>query len=53
MAFIKLATYGGSPGLVVMGGDSRLKIVGSNPSAVYCMDIFHIKICCKLELKFV
>ena len=31
---------GGSPGLVVMGGDSRLKVVGSKPSAVYLMDIF-------------
>ena len=30
----------GSPGLVVMGGDS--KVVGSNPGTVYCMDIFHI-----------
>ena len=36
---------GRSPGLVVMGGDSRLKgcgVVGSNPGTVYLMDIFHI-----------
>ena len=33
---------GRSPGLVVMGGDSCLKVVGSNPSTVYWMDIFHI-----------
>ena len=33
---------GGSPGLVVMGGDSRSK--GSNPGAGYWMDMtfFHI-----------
>ena len=30
----------GSPGLVVMGRDS--KVIGSNPGTVYCMDIFHI-----------
>ena len=33
---------GGSPVLVVMEGDSRPKVVGSNPSAGYRMDIFHI-----------
>ena len=33
---------GGSPGLVVMGGDSCLKVVGSNPCAVYWRDIFNI-----------
>ena len=33
---------GGSPGLVVMGGDSCSKVVGSNPGRVYWMDIFHI-----------
>ena len=34
----------GSPGLVVMGGDSRPKVVGSNPGARYWMDttFFHI-----------
>ena len=31
-----------SPGLLVMGGDSCPKVVGSNPSTVYWMDIFHI-----------
>ena len=29
---------GGSPGLVVMGGE----VVGSNPGTVYWRDIFHI-----------
>ena len=29
---------GGSPGLVVMGGDSL------NPGAIYWMDIFHINL---------
>ena len=33
---------GGSPGLVVMGGDTRSKVVSSNPGTIYCMDIFHI-----------
>ena len=31
---------GGSPGLVVMGGNSRPKVVGSNPGTVDWMDIF-------------
>ena len=35
--------WGGSPGLVVMGGDS---VVGSNPSTIYWMDIFTL-ICSK------
>ena len=30
----------GSHGQVVMGGDSCLKVVGSNPSTVYRMDTF-------------
>ena len=30
---------GGSSGLVVIGGDSCPKVVGSNPSTVYWMDI--------------
>ena len=30
---------GGSPGLVVMGVDSRSKVVGSNPGAGYWMDM--------------
>ena len=39
---VKYCYYlGGSPDLVVMGDDSRLK-GHSNPSAVYWMDIFHI-----------
>ena len=29
-----------SPGLVVMGGDSVLKVVGLNPRTIYWMDIF-------------
>ena len=33
--FLKFSNrFGGSPGLVVMGGDSRLKVVGSNPIAI-------------------
>ena len=32
----------GSPGLVVMGGDSRWKVVGSNPGAIYWKEIFNI-----------
>ena len=31
---------GESPGLLVMGGDSFFKVVGSNPSTIYWMDIF-------------
>ena len=31
---------GGSPGLVVMGGDSCSEGCGLNPSTVYWMDIF-------------
>ena len=31
---------GGNPDLVVMGEDSCPKVVGSNPSTVYWMDIF-------------
>ena len=38
---------GGSPGLVVMRGDSFPKVVGSNPTTVYWMDIFAF-ICCKI-----
>ena len=38
---------GGSPGLVIMGGDSCWMVVGSNPSTVCCMDIFTY-ICCKI-----
>ena len=34
---------GGSPGLVVMGGDSVPKVVISNPGTLYCMDIFSHK----------
>ena len=34
-----MAHIGGSPGLVVMGGNSYLKVVGSSPSTVYWMDI--------------
>ena len=30
---------GGSPGLVVMEGDSSPKVVGSNPSTIYWMNI--------------
>ena len=42
----------GSPGLVVMGGDSRPKVVGSNPGAGYWMDVtfFHIDLLYKIVL---
>ena len=36
----KVLKMGGSPGLVVMGRDSRPKVVGLNPGTVYWMDIF-------------
>ena len=35
-------TVGGSPGLVVMEETRIQKVVGSNPSTVHRMDIFHI-----------
>ena len=41
---VKIYTLGGSPGLVVLGGD--LKVVGSNPSIEQWMDIF-TNSCCK------
>ena len=46
--------YGRSsgPGLVVMGGDSCSKVMGSNPSTVYWMDIFHIYLYIKI-VKFI
>ena len=37
---------GVSPGLVVKGDDSCSRGAGSNPGAIYCMDIFTY-ICCK------
>ena len=38
-----IASLGESPALVVMDETTRyLKVVGSNPSTVYWMDIFHI-----------
>ena len=44
---------GGSPDLVVMGGDSCQKIVGSNPCTIYWMDIFRINFCknCNVDEK--
>ena len=41
---------GGSPGLVVMGRDSRLKVMGSNPGTVYWMDIFSHIFCVKIVM---
>ena len=43
-----------SPGLVVMGGDSRYDIVGSNPSSAYWMDMtfFHIDLLYELYFLF-
>ena len=42
------STITGSPGLVVMGGDSFPKVVGSNPGAVYWMVLtFFTYIRCK------
>ena len=35
--FIRLAT-----GIVIMGGHSCPKVVGSNPSTIYWIHIFHI-----------
>ena len=37
---------GGSPGLVVMGETNVLKVMGSNHSTVFWMDVFS-HICCK------
>ena len=35
---------GGSPGLVVMGGGSCPRVIGSNPGTIYWIDMtfFHI-----------
>ena len=33
-------SLGESPGLVVMGGESFLKFIGSNPITIYWMDNF-------------
>ena len=41
-ACLKDLELGGSPGLVVTGGDWYFKGQGSNPSTVYWMNIFHI-----------
>ena len=41
-----IGCHGGSPGLVIMGWDSCLKVVGSNPGTIYLMDILTY-ICCK------
>ena len=43
---------GGSPGLAVMGGDSRQKVVGSNPSTRYWMDIFSHLFVVKMQRVF-
>ena len=43
----------GSPGLVLMGRVSRPKVVGSNPSTVYWMDIFLHIIVVKIVMMFV
>ena len=40
----------GSPGLVVMGIDSRSKVVGSNPGTIYWMDIFSHKFVVKIVM---
>ena len=42
LRLLKTNRWGGSSGLVVMGGDSRTKVVGLNPSTIYWMDTFHI-----------
>ena len=39
---INLQIIGGSTGPVVMGQDSIMKVVGSNPGTEYWMDILHI-----------
>ena len=46
---LTLTPFGGSPGLVVMGGDSRSEGHGFESSTIYWMDIFShifvVKIC--------
>ena len=44
---------GGSPGLVVMGGDSCPKVVGLNPGTIYWMNIFSHKFVVKIVKMFV
>ena len=41
---------GGSPGLVVMGGDSYSMVVSSNPGTAYWIDIFSQIITVKIDL---
>ena len=41
LRLLKMFKLGGSPGIVVMGGDMCLKVVSSNPSTMYWMDIFN------------
>ena len=41
-----------SPGLVVMGVTNVLKVMGSNPSTVYWMDIFHVYLLQKMLCLF-
>ena len=43
---------GGSPGLVVKGGDSHLEVVSSNPGTAYYMDIFDIILLKNLQCWF-
>ena len=42
IASIQTKGLSGSPGLVVMEKSDFLKVVASNPSTVYWMDIFHV-----------
>ena len=41
LRLLKMFKLGGSPGIGVMGGDVCLKVVSSNPSTMYWMDIFN------------
>ena len=41
-----------SPGLVVKGGDSKQKVVSSNPDTGYRMDIFSLKFAVKYAFLF-
>ena len=43
-----LIYLGGSPCLVVMGGDSVSKVVSSNPGTLHWKDIFPIPYSCKI-----
>ena len=50
--WVTLGTLAGSPGLVVMGDGSCLKVVGSNPTTVCWMNLFpHLLVVKIISLK--